>query len=464
MAASAKVSEQAAAIRAALIEDRESDLPHGDLAEISNTLKAIASLDGQQVPPQLTLLPSGASSSQLVDPQPSHGHTVTLETIGSVGSGTAGFGTPTTQMSPPASSSSLTVDVAKSLTGKRPAPLSSPIPANEASYSTKHLRRSDEMDESDSDLIGLQPPPMTHSHSFPSTQHQVIPSQALAPAQVHPRSVSSMGLPVSAVGPSVGVTTPVPQSLSIQQQHASIVPSPLAFSTSKASSPSEFGDQQHPQQYLSSLVLPPAQQQGATPAMYPASAGWGGSYGPSEGQDYELAHHSIQASSSSSALETFQPETILYGSVGPPPSAPPVVAAAPPSLSRRSSNADGRPVVRLRGLTMTSDAEPPSFRSEPSPSSQQPSTSTQLDSGSPEDEIDDMSDESDGEPEVKRRSSTRRRRSSVQADDEDVKPSASVLTDDLRRQLDQIFENFLSTICSDSESTTARYGLLDVLC
>lgn len=100
---------------------------------------------------------------------------------------------------------------------------------------------------------------------------------------------------------------------------------------------------------------------------------------------------------------------------------------------------------------MTSDAEPPSFRSEAS--SQQPSTSTQRDSGSP-DEVDEISDESDGEPEVKRRSSTRRRRSSVKVEEEEAKPSAgNLLSDDLRRQLDHIFENFLSAICSDSKST-----------
>ncbi|KAL7416110.1 hypothetical protein BDY24DRAFT_254910 [Mrakia frigida] len=442
--ASAKVNEQAAAIRTALIDGRGSELPHGDLKEIGNTLKAIASLDGQ-VPQQLTLLQPGIVPIQLVESHANHGHGIVLDQVG------GGFGASLSNHAPPPSSSSLTVDVGKSLNSKRPAPLSSPVPVHDVPHSTKHPRRSDVMEESEPTPIDIQPPPLLHAHSFPSVQHQVLPSQSLVPPPMQTRSASSLGLAQS-------LSPPNPASSSLQavlpQQHAPINPSPLAFSTSRPPSPNHY---EHQQQFLSSLDLPPALQQQhqlqqQDPSMF--TTGWGSSYAspaPPQGYDQsEPMQQQAPSSSSSSALDTFPPETMQFASVPAPPPAP--VHPGPPS--RRASNADGRPVVRLRGLTMTSDSEPPILRNDPSPPNPQPQTSE----SSPE-EVDELSEESDSEPAVKRRTSTRRRRSSaqvVEAEDEDVKPTATVLSDDLRRQLDQIFQTFLSAICSDLNITDRK--------
>lgn len=105
---------------------------------------------------------------------------------------------------------------------------------------------------------------------------------------------------------------------------------------------------------------------------------------------------------------------------------------------------------------MTSDAELPTFRGEPSPASQQQASAVHAGGESSPDDAEENSDDSDGEPEVKRRASTRRRRSSAQVDDDDVKPTpANVLSDDLRTKLDQIFETFLTAVCSDRETSVS---------
>ncbi|GFZ42715.1 hypothetical protein JCM24511_00432 [Saitozyma sp. JCM 24511] len=100
---------------------------------------------------------------------------------------------------------------------------------------------------------------------------------------------------------------------------------------------------------------------------------------------------------------------------------------------------DGRPVVgRGRSASITKKAGIPTMTSSLPPSAWQ---SRQT---SPEDDDDDES-----EDEGPRR--TKRRRSSVGNDALDLSSTNAVISDDMRRQLDQIFEDFLNRVCSDLE-------------
>jgi hypothetical protein len=119
--------------------------------------------------------------------------------------------------------------------------------------------------------------------------------------------------------------------------------------------------------------------------------------------------------------------------------------SAPPSRRQSEARTDGRPVIsRSRSASvnktwstlpnMTATTAPPSAWQ-----SRQPS---------PEDDGEDDSDDDGGRK-------NKRRRSSVNKDDApDLSfQTGAVISDDVRRMLDQIFEEFLNRVCSDRKST-----------
>lgn len=127
----------------------------------------------------------------------------------------------------------------------------------------------------------------------------------------------------------------------------------------------------------------------------------------------------------------------------PPPSAPASADQQDVKIDmdlRPDLRADGRPIVartrstsilRSKGLTGMTVSMPPS--------------AWQSRQGSPADE----DDEDDSEDEGPKRQ--KRRRSSVDGHDNSGPSSATVISEDIRRQLDQIFEDFLNRVCSDRE-------------
>ncbi|KAL7419680.1 hypothetical protein Q5752_005594 [Cryptotrichosporon argae] len=115
-----------------------------------------------------------------------------------------------------------------------------------------------------------------------------------------------------------------------------------------------------------------------------------------------------------------------------------------PTKPRRQSvidhRADGRPIVaRARS---TSNAKPggAAFGM-----TSVPPSAWQSRQGSPDDDDDD-GDESDDDMVLRK---TKRRRSSAGADADAGPSSGVIISDDIRRQLDQIFEEFLNRVCSD---------------
>ena len=113
--------------------------------------------------------------------------------------------------------------------------------------------------------------------------------------------------------------------------------------------------------------------------------------------------------------------------------------------SLREGRVDGRPVImRSKSTSVKKDV----YKNWGSITSitNQPSAwaSNQLSSDEDEDE--------ESEDELPKR--TKRRRSSAKDDAPDPGfINAPIISDDIRRQLDQIFEEFLTRICSDRESS-----------
>lgn len=119
-------------------------------------------------------------------------------------------------------------------------------------------------------------------------------------------------------------------------------------------------------------------------------------------------------------------------------------AQAQAAKSRRPSvaehRADGRPIVRGRSASV---AKPGSLALTPSVS--MPPSAWQSRQGSPVDDDDDDDDGSDDETQPRR---PKRRRSSAGPDGNEMSLHSSI-SDDIRAQLDQIFNEFLNKVCSD---------------
>lgn len=103
-----------------------------------------------------------------------------------------------------------------------------------------------------------------------------------------------------------------------------------------------------------------------------------------------------------------------------------------------SERVDGRPIVRGRSTSVNKSWSHTAMTSSVPPSAWQSRA------GSPVDDIDDEDDSDDDEPRK-----NKRRRSSVGADGLALDQASGGISDDIRRQLDQIFEEFLNRICSD---------------
>ncbi|WWD16624.1 hypothetical protein CI109_101053 [Kwoniella shandongensis] len=118
-----------------------------------------------------------------------------------------------------------------------------------------------------------------------------------------------------------------------------------------------------------------------------------------------------------------------------------------PIMERRASQserADGRPIVRGRSTSVNKQW------SHTAMTASMPPSAWQSRQGSPDDADDDESE--DEEP---RR--TKRRRSSAGADGANGDlANGVVISDDIRRQLDQIFEEFLNHVCSDLEVVDSK--------
>jgi hypothetical protein len=363
LAASSSVTQQAAAMKKAILDGRDFNIPNdgGNLKEISRTLNAIASLDlpSQLIPssapslltPTAAFPTASASASAATAP-------LDASTFGDVSmsgrdeSGPGGLDN--VQVYSQAVPSTLTVDVVKSQSSKRPAPLTSPnlVPEDSA---TKYARVSDEIDPPQPTTL-LAPPPLLHSHSFPSVEHQLLPSeeeqQTLLSHTPQPRCTSSLGVPL--LDSSSPDPTPYSSSLVLLQQHVPIVPSPLAIS-SRAPSPTPIDQYGEPPSMSIEQPVP-------VPTLPDMSNFLDWTVAPSahlSSQTFE-PHNDVPLvypSLAYSPLEHFQPST-----AGPSSSSQAtnrLSSTRPPS--RRSSTAEGRPVVRLRGNTMGSDAELPSF-------------------------------------------------------------------------------------------------------
>lgn len=104
-----------------------------------------------------------------------------------------------------------------------------------------------------------------------------------------------------------------------------------------------------------------------------------------------------------------------------------------------SSRADGRPIItRGRSTSVTKN------RSMPSLTMSMPPSAIPSRAGTPEEE-----DEDDGESEDEAPRKNKRRRSSVGHEAPDLSNNNALISDDIRRQLDTIFDEFLNRVCSD---------------
>jgi len=121
---------------------------------------------------------------------------------------------------------------------------------------------------------------------------------------------------------------------------------------------------------------------------------------------------------------------------------------------RDSMRSDGRPIVtRSRSTSVNKWSNTfPSMTNGHGQTTTAPPSAWQSRQGSPEDE-----DEDDSEDEAANRKLKRRRSSAGKEEVPDMNPAAGpVISEDIRRQLDQIFEEFLNRVCSDLEACDSK--------
>jgi hypothetical protein len=112
----------------------------------------------------------------------------------------------------------------------------------------------------------------------------------------------------------------------------------------------------------------------------------------------------------------------------------------------REARSDGRPVVtRSRSTSVHKKGVFPGMTTNGNGTGTAPPSAWQSRQGTPEDEDDEESEDEGAARKLKRR------RSSAGRDEMIDIASGTVISDDIRRQLDQIFEEFLTRICSDCE-------------
>ncbi|WVR03938.1 hypothetical protein IAU60_000937 [Kwoniella sp. DSM 27419] len=240
----------------------------------------------------------------------------------------------------------------------------------------------------------------------PPSQHQqtaadFLSAQTAPPPLVHSHSFpNGHQLPSQAQGTMPPSTPIVPSpsfiaTIGVQQQHAPIVSSPLA-------------------------IIPPSRP--PSPPRYPMPA-----------QAWETEAQPME----NSAQQIHQQIMAAQGTVPVPPG---IMLERRPSQSER---ADGRPIARGRSASVNKQWGHPTMTQSVPPSAWQ---SRQ---GSPDDDDDDSEEEGPRK--------TKRRRSSAGADGPSAdQMNGAAISEDIRRQLDQIFEEFLTHVCSDLEMADSK--------
>jgi hypothetical protein len=220
--------------------------------------------------------------------------------------------------------------------------------------------------------------------------------------------------------PSTMPSTPINQGANTyppNMQHMPMVSSPLAVvpPASRGGSPKPYGTWL-PEAAMVAVANGPMAHAQAQALVAHAQA-------QAQAQAVQVAHaqHAQQAQAQAHAQET--------------------------AKSRRSSiveqRADGRPIVRGRSSSVAKPASALAL----TPSVSMPPSAWQSRAGSPIDDDDDDDDEEDDDTQARR---PKRRRSSAGPDSGDG-PSAASISEEIRKQLDQIFHEFLNKVCSDCE-------------
>ncbi|OCF30495.1 hypothetical protein I316_07878 [Kwoniella heveanensis BCC8398] len=229
-----------------------------------------------------------------------------------------------------------------------------------------------------------------------------------APPLVHSHSFPNGHQLPSQIQGVLPPSTPVVPSpsfiaaIGVQQQHAPIVSSPLA-------------------------VIPPASRPPSPPRYMIPPQSWEADMMSGIDMSSQQLNHQIQ--------QQFPPQ---MQSIQPQP-----VLERRPSQTER---ADGRPIARGRSTSVHKQWGNPTAMT-----ASVPASAWQSRAASPE----DGGDDEDSEDEGPRR--TKRRRSSAGGDNPTAEQlTGAVISEDIRRQLDQIFEEFLNRICSDLEAVDSK--------
>ncbi|WWC87746.1 uncharacterized protein L201_002638 [Kwoniella dendrophila CBS 6074] len=242
-----------------------------------------------------------------------------------------------------------------------------------------------------------QAPPLVHSHSFPNG-HQL-------PSQIQ-----------GTITPSTPVVPSPSFIAAINAQHAPIVSSPLA-------------------------TIPPSRPPSPPRYTIPTQA-WNNEMMPTVDISAQQIQHIQQAAQAQGQIPINMPIPVQQHQQQQQP-------LPPAPLERRASQgerADGLPISRNRSTSVHKQ-----WGQHPTMTASLPPSAWQSRQGSP----DDMDDD-DSEDEGPRKN--KRRRSSAGGDGA---PNAELLngaliSEDIRRQMDQIFEEFLNRVCSDLEVVDSK--------
>ncbi|WVQ78747.1 hypothetical protein IAT38_000834 [Cryptococcus sp. DSM 104549] len=279
----------------------------------------------------------------------------------------------------------------------------------------------------------LQAPPLVHSHSFPNV-HQ-LPSQMSGAVQPSTPNVPSPSF-IAQIGVLGGAGGGAGAGAGVQ--HMPMISSPLA-------------------------AMPPSRPQSPTRYVLPgsgsASGSGSGSGWESVGGEMLPMEMSVHSQGSNGGMGggmgggvgmSMSMSMSMSGGVHPGTG---MMERRPSTIER----ADGRPIVRGRSTSVNKPwAGHPGMTSTSVPPSAWQSRATSR-AGSP----DDGGEEDDSDEEGPKRS--KRRRSSVGGDGGGAGMGAGAenlaggaISEDVRRQLDQIFEEFLNRICSDLEVVDSK--------
>ena len=283
------------------------------------------------------------------------------------------------------------------------------------------------------------PPPLVHSHSYPSTLPHQYPHGIPTPiSPLHPSASASIA---AAMHPGLA-------------GHMPMVSSPLATMpiSSRPTTPTRYFDGQWPPATIhgmstidGSMVHTPTD--GPMPGFPPPASAPGPSRRVSQTESVRSDGRPVINRSRSSSVATKSWSTLPGMTAGAPPSAWTGLQNLPP-MSGIMHGMSGVPP--MGGMTPYQAVHP----------AQTFSSGAGYVSGLGSRAVSPDSDDEDSEEEVVGRK-PKRRRSSAGKDDSGMDLSfqnGPTISEDVRRQLDQIFEDFLNKVCSDCEllSTLSR--------